>query len=409
MECPSLLRASRANFSASASLIAGAGAPFERGPMFWRKKQENEPTAEVTPAPTADLDAALEGAASILRALAKHSFAVGEDSAETIAQRLEHWAAHLLVLSPPPAAAAVPPAASSPPPRAPTRREWGALTRFVEHHRKAEQTHVDSTASSMRDTIVTMLQCFRATSAGQGRTDAQIRGQLDALHATVERGSLEELRGRARAVAGVITDALEQQRKQTIAQTTELRARLGVLQRQLDDAQRAGVTDPLTQLGNRRQFDTFVERAALLSSVTGQPMSLLIFDIDHFKSINDTHGHPAGDAVLRTVADALARSFPRRSDVVVRYGGEEFAVVLTETRLADARRLAVRCLDVIRDSRATHGGRTLSVTASGGVAELAPGESVAELTARADSALYAAKRGGRDRIIDAVFDVAKVA
>jgi diguanylate cyclase (GGDEF)-like protein len=314
------------------------------------------------------------------------------------------------VLAPPPAKVGSS-SVSSLPPRAavPQRRDWQALARFVEAHREAEHVHVSATTSSMRETIVTMLQCFRATSAGQGRTDAQIRKQLDALHEAVERGSAEQLRGRARAVAAVITDALESQRQRTVAQTTELRERLALLQHQLDDAQRAGVTDPLTQLGNRRQFDAFIERTALLSSVTGQPMSLLLFDIDHFKSVNDTHGHPAGDAVLRTVANALARSFPRRSDIVARYGGEEFAVVLTETGSGDAYRLAVRTLSAIRESEASHGGKTLGVTASCGVAELANAESVAELIVRADRALYDAKRSGRDRVTEASLPVAQVA
>jgi diguanylate cyclase len=381
--------------------------------MFWRKKTKEEP-AETTPAParTPELDVAIEGAASILRALGKHAFPVGEDSAETIAQRLEGWASHLLVLAPVPRTSGVSSVSSLPPKpaqTAPARRDWQALARFVEAHRKAEHLHVTATTSSMRETIVTMLQCFRATSAGQGRTDAQIRGQLDSLHQAVESGSADALRARARAVAAAITDALEAQRESSVAQTSELRARLGHLQQQLDDAQRAGVTDPLTQLGNRRQFDTFVERTALLASVTAQPLALLMFDVDHFKMINDTYGHPAGDAVLRTVADALARSFPRRSDIVARYGGEEFAVVLSETGLADAQRLATRGLDAIRESQATHGGRTLSVTASCGVAVLLPGESVADLVTRADRALYEAKRTGRDRVSTAGGPIAPIA
>lgn len=379
--------------------------------MFWRKKTDEEPAAAEPRAPrTPDLDAAIDGAAAILRALGRHAFPVGEETAESIAQRLEQWASHLLVLAPPPARVGTSSLSSHPPRRsAPVRRDWQALARFVEAHRKAEHVHVSATVSSMRETIVTMLQCFRATSAGQGRTDAQILQQLDALHEAVERGSAEQLRARARAVAAIITEALESQRQRTVAQTAELRERLALVQHQLDDAQRAGVTDPLTQLGNRRHFDAFIERTALLSGVTLQPMSLLLFDVDHFKTVNDAHGHPAGDAVLRTVANALARSFPRRSDLVARYGGEEFAVVLTETGIGDAHRLAARCLDAIRASEASHGGTTLSVTASCGVAQLANGESVPELVSRADRALYDAKRAGRDRVTEANVAVAQVA
>jgi diguanylate cyclase (GGDEF)-like protein len=109
------------------------------------------------------------------------------------------------------------------------------------------------------------------------------------------------------------------------------------------------------------------------------------------------------------VADALARSVPRRSDIVTRYGGEEFAVVLSETALEDAQRLATRGLDAIRESEAAHGGHKLTVTASGGVAVLLPGEGVADLVTRADRALYDAKRSGRDRIVAASVPRAKAA
>lgn len=326
----------------------------------------------------------------MLRALARHAFAIGDESAEAVAQRFEQWSKHVLLLAPPPGEAG---ATSESP-----RRDWRALARFVDQHRRAERLHVETTAASMRDTVLTILQSFRVVTTGQTSTDAQIRDQLDRLESAASASSLEELRTSAHAVAGAIAGALREQELRVEAQARELRGRLATLQRELDEAQRAGETDPLTQLANRRVFDGFVERAALFASVTGGPLSVVLFDVDHFKSVNDRHGHAGGDAVLRAVADTLVRAFPRRSDIVVRYGGEEFAVALLETGARDAQRLAQRFLDALRVTTTQHGGRSINVTASAGVAELVAGESVADLVQRADEALYEAKGAGRDRV-----------
>ncbi|MFN4244144.1 MAG: diguanylate cyclase [Tepidisphaerales bacterium] len=136
---------------------------------------------------------------------------------------------------------------------------------------------------------------------------------------------------------------------------------------------------------------------ALGEPTGGGGMSLILFDVDHFKKLNDTHGHPFGDEVLRSVArTALARC--RASDVVCRYGGEEFAVLCPETdgvgagRLAEDLRLAVKSMEL------RHGGSAVQVTASFGVMQHDGRMSADELLSRTDAALYAAKRGGRDRV-----------
>ena len=160
-------------------------------------------------------------------------------------------------------------------------------------------------------------------------------------------------------------------------------------------------TDPLTQVLNRRaltlRLTAELERARRYDSV----LSLLLIDIDHFKRINDTHGHLAGDEVLREVARLLT-SAVRSVDLVARYGGEEFVVVLPETSLEGALIFAER----VREQMAEHpfpgaGGRTLSLTVSIGVATFPSGgvETVEELFARSDEALYRSKEGGRNRVV----------
>jgi diguanylate cyclase len=126
---------------------------------------------------------------------------------------------------------------------------------------------------------------------------------------------------------------------------------------------------------------------------------LLLIDIDRFKTINDTFGHPEGDAVLRRVADTMARIFLRRSDFVARYGGDELAVVLRETTLKEGQQLADRLLRAVRAIPTDREVGRYPLTLSVGIAALSPGEEARAWIDRADKALYQAKRDGRDRMV----------
>ena len=150
---------------------------------------------------------------------------------------------------------------------------------------------------------------------------------------------------------------------------------------------------------NKRYLLEFLEREVARASRYGSPLSLVLFDIDHFKRVNDSHGHLAGDAVLRELGRRL-KPRVRREDLLARYGGEEFAAVLANTPRAKAVKFAddMRVL-VERDRFATDAG-ALAVTISLGVAELEDGQrSPQELIARADQNLYAAKHAGRNRVV----------
>jgi diguanylate cyclase (GGDEF)-like protein len=156
--------------------------------------------------------------------------------------------------------------------------------------------------------------------------------------------------------------------------------------------------DALTGLRNRRSFLESWEEALQRSRRSGKPMSLVLGDLDHFKRVNDTHGHACGDAVLRAVAQAIRNSL-RVQDVVSRWGGEEFMLLLPDTDLAGARHVAESTRLAIRALRVEHAGSTLAVTISLGVCEHRPGRSMEETIADADAALYQAKQEGRDRVI----------
>ncbi len=175
----------------------------------------------------------------------------------------------------------------------------------------------------------------------------------------------------------------------------------------VEDAQRLAAMDGLTGLLNRRAFLEIIARERSRSDRHAFPLSLLLLDVDHFKKVNDTRGHAAGDAVLKGVARALTAS-ARTSDVIARWGGEEFVVGLTQTGGAGARIAAERIRRAIAEaSYACPEGDPLRVTASIGVASAEAPWSVEALIAAADAAMYAAKGRGRNRVeVGAPGDVA---
>lgn len=160
----------------------------------------------------------------------------------------------------------------------------------------------------------------------------------------------------------------------------------------LADVERLAASDPLTGLPNRRMFELSLGREVARARRSGKPLALCMLDVDHFKAVNDTHGHPVGDQVLRELADALRRAV-RDEDVVARYGGEEFAVLLPDAGADDAAVIAER----LRAAAGEVGA--VPVSASVGLASLVTVADGAELVAAADRALYQAKAKGRDRIV----------
>lgn len=177
---------------------------------------------------------------------------------------------------------------------------------------------------------------------------------------------------------------LEEAERKIAAQAEEIRTQ-----------QSEARTDSLTQLANRRAFDDEVGRNLKAFQSEGRQFSLMLFDVDHFKKFNDTHGHQAGDEVLRSVGTTLKRVV-KSGDVPCRYGGEEFAVIMPGTRVADARVAAERVRQAIEDMTVTFEGKPLKVTASIGVAQVLSSEEAPALIRRADDGVYASKKAGRN-------------
>ena len=173
------------------------------------------------------------------------------------------------------------------------------------------------------------------------------------------------------------------------------------LRENLDLSLELAVTDQLTGLHNRRYMESQLEALVRRAVVGGgDPVGLMVIDIDHFKKINDSFGHAVGDEVLREFAVRLASNV-RAIDLPVRFGGEEFVVVMPETDLADAQRIAERIRLHVAGSpfRVMGGEELLTVTISIGVAASLPTDDQARLIKRADEAMYEAKSNGRNRVI----------
>ena len=167
------------------------------------------------------------------------------------------------------------------------------------------------------------------------------------------------------------------------------------LQQALAAMARQASTDALTGLPNRRSLDDAMAVQLTLAAQEARPFAVLMLDLDHFKAINDTHGHATGDAVLRAFAERLEGEL-RRSDSCARYGGEEFVVVLGDTPLELALEVAERLRRAVGETPLVPG---LTATVSVGATCHRPGDGMADLLARADAALYDAKRAGRDRVV----------
>jgi diguanylate cyclase len=221
----------------------------------------------------------------------------------------------------------------------------------------------------------------------------QIRSQVRSRLDSIDR-HLQEFRQREAALAR----DMQARNEQMSSRITELESEATRLQNQLKDEQRLSTVDALTGIANRLAYEKRMDDEMKRWKRFKQPTCIAVWDVDRFKSINDTYGHRAGDRVLATVAKHLSTRI-RATDFIARYGGEEFVMLLPGTALNDA----VHVIDELREVIGKIGfhfrGTPVSVTISVGVTALLPDDSAGAAFDRADKALYRAKQGGRNRCV----------
>lgn len=200
------------------------------------------------------------------------------------------------------------------------------------------------------------------------------------------------------SVAKSVREANERLEQQLARSSDEVDS----LRRNIENIQQEAMLDPLTGVRNRKTFDLEIDRLLRGATESGEPLALIMADVDHFKKFNDKWGHQTGDHVLRLVADVMTANI-KGQDVLARYGGEEFAIILPGTSLSNAVMLANRIRTAV-ESRRLKKRRTDEdlglITLSMGAAILKWDDTIESLIERADTCLYAAKKAGRNQVID---------
>ncbi len=261
---------------------------------------------------------------------------------------------------------------------------------------------MDSVGESVAETLDAMLGKLEKA----GRETVDYGKALSA--ATGELGAAQTPQGVRKLVDGLIK-ATRTMEERTAALESELQnssREVAELKTKLDDVRKESLTDPLTGIANRKAFDTELSSAIRQARENHEPLSLLMCDIDHFKSFNDTFGHQTGDQVLRLVANCLSENVKGR-DTAARYGGEEFVVIIRGAPLEAAVRLADQIRGNVENKKLVKkstGDILGTITISIGAAELDATEAPSSLIQRADACLYAAKNAGRNCVRSTVSD-----
>lgn len=266
--------------------------------------------------------------------------------------------------------------------------------RFLKGQRKDA---IEQLGSKLQDEVANLADLLQ--SAGQGT--ASYGKTLNTVATELKRGDANlDIKGVVEGLV-VATRAMEARNKALEHQLDDSAGEVSKLRTQMEAIRQEALIDPLTKIANRRCFDDRMAQAGTEAQKEGTPMCVLMGDVDHFKKFNDTFGHATGDQVLRLVAHCFTSNIKGR-DTAARYGGEEFVVIMPSTNLENAAKVAeqirhdVSTRKIVRRST----GETLgSITLSIGVAQFIPGEPLADVVARADQALYAAKHKGRNRVL----------
>jgi len=332
----------------------------------------------------------LDTLGSILTALSRHSFDLPDRSAEQISAELQRWQRH--------ATLGVPVHEHGGNSLGVRERDWDGVSRTFTEHRREEARYVDTAVTELRDALWAVVETVHNAAKSEQHSDRVADTQVLRARTAITRLQTGQIKQEVLGALSAIEDAFRTRQEQMQQQYQALAGRIERLGNQLEEAKKESTTDALTGLGNRKLFDAMAHRAVHLHALSRQPVVLLMVDLDKFKLVNDLYGHQAGDQTLVNVAKCLSKVFMRQTDVVCRYGGDEYAVLLNNTEVKVAHMLARRLMESIGTMPAPHSAMEFAVGASVGLAQYDGEENVEAWIARADRALYMAKQNGSERI-----------
>lgn len=277
-------------------------------------------------------------------------------------------------------------------------RDWSQVRRFFVDRRHDERDFVTQRLGDYRDVVEDLVAGLRQIGERDQNTEDSIISCLATIEHAVIAGGIPEVKVAVSAAVENVSETFARQKREYEQHIEDLNKRMSCLRQDLVAAREEMKRDNLTQVFNRGAFDTGIEQCLNMHFMSNQPVTLVLIDLDNFKKINDDYGHSVGDAVLRSVGEALSRSFIRKSDLVSRYGGDEFAVILNDTSARNAAPLLERFLQRVRKVEVPSSGGEGHVGCSVGYTEITADDDVKALLDRADKALYEAKAAGRDRV-----------
>ena len=282
------------------------------------------------------------------------------------------------------------------------KREWSTVQRFLVERRRHEKKFVTEHLSGYRGMVDDLVSGLRQIGLKDQDTQTRVQNCLLSLHEAIGRettsnNGLPMLRTALTQTISEVNDTFSEQKSFYETQLKELNDRMASLRQDLVAVREEMKRDPLTQAFNRRAFDSGISHSLNMHFFSGQPVTLLMVDLDDFKRVNDGYGHAAGDAVLRAVGECLARSFIRKNDLVARYGGDEFAVILEDTAKKDVVMLVERFLERVREIEVESHGDIIKISCSVGFTSAVQEDTIESFVGRADKALFNAKHQGRDQ------------
>jgi diguanylate cyclase len=283
-----------------------------------------------------------------------------------------------------------------------TRRLTGAAVRACEQFLRKSRQFYTTREQELRELVGILRDTARHVAGDNSEFHAAMNAITERFYGMSQINDIRELKKQVADEASTLQNTLESKQKRDAETMSALAERVDTLQKNLIQANELLSQDPLTKIANRGAFDRAIAKAVQHPSRSNVPLSLAMLDIDHFKRINDTCGHPIGDRVILCVAQWITAAV-RHTDFVARYGGEEFIVILEDADLSAAEKRFQSVLQRIAERsfeyQAEGETRTVRFTMSCGVAQFAAGESAQQLVQRADQALYDAKKSGRNRVV----------